>query len=172
MLYTSVQTGVGPIHIAFSDQGPQLIATGATRLFLAKAQTCLGGRPTYVRDPRNPFIQMTLYAVDTGQLYNGPLPPLRHLTTFAQKVLEATRHIPRGQVLTYSELAGMIGAPRAQRAVGNALAQNPLPFIVPCHRVIRADGHLGGYSGGGRNTKARLLGFEGVNVAAMGRVRA
>jgi len=77
---------------------------------------------------------------------------------FERAVLNACRQIPAGQALTYTVLAEKIGRPHAARAVGNALAGNPIPLIVPCHRVIRADGGLGGFSApGGTATKQRLL---------------
>lgn len=60
--------------------------------------------------------------------------------------------------------AKRLGKPQASRAVGNALAWNPFPYVIPCHRIIRADGRLGQYSGGGDNMKARLLAYEGVAI--------
>jgi len=69
-------------------------------------------------------------------------------TAFDQKVWKATQKIPYGQVRTYKEIAKMIGKPNASRAVGNALGRNPIPIIIPCHRVIASDGTLGGYSSG------------------------
>ncbi len=78
--------------------------------------------------------------------------------SFERTVLNACRQIPAGQALTYTALAERVGRPHAARAVGNALAGNPIPLIVPCHRVIRTDGGLGGFSApGGTATKHRLL---------------
>lgn len=88
---------------------------------------------------------------------------------FQQAVLRAARRIPRGQVRTYGEIAADLGKPGAARAVGNALANNPFPLVVPCHRVVRAGGHLGGY-GGGSALKRALLALEGVAVDAAGRI--
>ena len=82
---------------------------------------------------------------------------LATLTPFQCKVLLACAKIPRGQTMTYSQLARAIGKPHAARAVGNALAINPLAPIIPCHRVVRADGKLGGYSAKGGAGKKRLL---------------
>jgi methylated-DNA-[protein]-cysteine S-methyltransferase len=81
-------------------------------------------------------------------------------------VLDATRAIPRGQVRSYSAVAVQIGAPAAARAVGTALARNPVPILIPCHRVVRTDGVLGEYSGGGSEVKARILLWEGIDVRA------
>ncbi len=80
---------------------------------------------------------------------------------FYRKVWLACARIPKGGVLSYGELARRIGHPGAARAVGTALARNPFAPLVPCHRVIAADGRLGGYSGrGGLRTKRRLLAQE------------
>jgi len=83
-------------------------------------------------------------------------------TTFQIKVWNAIAKIPKGKVRTYKQLAKLIGKPKAARAVANACGKNPYVPIVPCHRVIRSDGKLGGYSGeGGINTKKKLLKNEG-----------
>lgn len=79
---------------------------------------------------------------------------------FERRVLEATRRIPFGSVATYGEVAADAGSPRAARAAGNALNGNPVPIVVPCHRVVPASGGLGGY-GGHEERKERLLRLEG-----------
>jgi len=79
----------------------------------------------------------------------------------ARDVLTAARRIPFGQTSTYGQLAGKIGRPRAARAVGNALGSNPIPIVIPCHRVLREGGALGGYAGG-VTRKEQLLELEGV----------
>jgi len=80
---------------------------------------------------------------------------------FNRKVLEATARIPYGGVSTYSDMARTAGSPRAARAAGNALHNNPIPIVVPCHRVLHRDGGLGGY-GGGLPMKKWLLTLEGA----------
>ena len=79
---------------------------------------------------------------------------------FATEVLHATAEIPFGQTATYGQVATSAGSPRAARAAGNALGSNPIPIVVPCHRVLHADGGLGGYSGG-LDRKRFLLRLEG-----------
>ena len=82
-------------------------------------------------------------------------------TAFQLKVWSYLKKIPRGSVKTYSQVAKGIGKPYAVRAVANAIGKNPCPPIIPCHRVIRSDGSLGGYSGkGGIQQKRRLLRLE------------
>ena len=80
---------------------------------------------------------------------------------FGTKVLSATAAIPYGSVLTYTEVAGKAGSPRGSRAAGNALGSNPIPIVIPCHRVLRTGGSLGGYAGG-LDRKRRLLELEGA----------
>ena len=82
------------------------------------------------------------------------------LSPFADRVLKATRDIPYGSLRTYKWVADAINAPRAMQAVGQALSKNPLPIVVPCHRVVQSDGELGGYSGGGPDMKRRLIAIE------------
>ena len=85
-------------------------------------------------------------------------------TKFQIKVWKAISKIPRGQVRTYKELAKIIKKPKAARAVANACGKNPYPIKIPCHRVIRSDGSLGGYSGrGGISAKKDILKKEGYN---------
>ena len=91
----------------------------------------------------------------------GDLPPFR------RDVLAALGDVPRGEVVTYGELADLAGHPGAARAVGTAMAANPLALVVPCHRVVRAGGHLGGFGGGADRTalKRHLLALEGSPAA-------
>jgi len=93
---------------------------------------------------------------------------LRGLPAFSRRVLEAAARIPFGDVRTYAEIARVIGAPRASRAVGNALGSNPVPLVIPCHRVIRGDGTTGGY-GLGPDLKPRLLALEASVSPFVGR---
>ena len=86
-------------------------------------------------------------------------------TEFQLKVWNYLKKIPKGKVKTYMDVAKAIGKPLAVRAVANAIGKNPYPPKIPCHRVIRSDGSLGGYSGkGGIKTKKMLLKKEGINL--------
>ncbi len=94
----------------------------------------------------------------SGEIAWENLPP------FQRAVLRFVAQIPYGETMTYGEVAAGIGKPRAARAVGHALATNPMPIVIPCHRVIAGNGGLGGYSGaGGIATKRRLLALESQN---------
>jgi methylated-DNA-[protein]-cysteine S-methyltransferase len=93
---------------------------------------------------------------------------LNSCSTFQRKVLHAEYRIPRGWVSTYSRIAKHIGNTGAARAVGRALATNPFPIVIPCHRAVRSNGELGGYQGG-EETKRRLLKMEGIRFTVSGR---
>lgn len=90
-------------------------------------------------------------------------------TAFGRNVLERLRMVKWGSFVTYKELAAMAGRPGASRAIGMIMSKNPIPLIIPCHRVIRADGGLGGFSGPGgvalKKTMLRLEGFSGKRAA-------
>lgn len=94
---------------------------------------------------------------------------LDRCSPFQQQVLRANHAIPRGKVSTYKLIATHLENPRAARAVGTALATNPFPIVIPCHRVIRSDGTLGGY-GGGLEMKRKLLEMEGSAFRDAGHV--
>lgn len=103
----------------------------------------------------------------TGELQDFRTIPveLDGVGQFVRKVCRAAREIPAGQTVTYAELAATLGEPGAARAVGRALGQNPIPLIIPCHRIQAAGGKPGGFSApGGRVTKAKLLAIEGAVV--------
>jgi len=88
---------------------------------------------------------------------------ISHLGSFTRKVLNELRKVPYGEIRSYGWLAKKVGRPGAARAVGQALKRNPIPIIIPCHRIIRDDGTIGGFSMG-VNIKERLLALEGVKV--------
>jgi methylated-DNA-[protein]-cysteine S-methyltransferase len=90
-------------------------------------------------------------------------------SAFQQRVLRAEYEIPRGFVSTYQRIAAHVGMPTGARAVGTALARNPFPVIIPCHRAIRTDGTLGGFQGG-IAMKQALLKTEGIDLSEKGRV--
>jgi methylated-DNA-[protein]-cysteine S-methyltransferase len=89
--------------------------------------------------------------------------------SFQRKVLLAEYGIPRGWVSTYGRIANYVGVARGSRAVGRALAENPFPIVIPCHRAVRADGDMGGYQGGS-GMKRALLEMEGVEFTVRGKV--
>ena len=113
--------------------------------------------------------QMEAFLV--GEDISFPLDTVRLdlCSDFQQRVLRAEHAIPRGKISTYRLIARFVGQPAGARAIGTALATNPFPIIVPCHRTIRSDRMLGGYQGG-QAMKRALLEMEGIHFDSMGRV--
>lgn len=106
--------------------------------------------------------QLTEYFEGRRREFTVPL-DYRFATGFRAEVLRELARVPFGETTTYRGLAAKVGNPKAVRAVGGACAHNPLPLLVPCHRVLRADGSLGGYRGGS-DAKRFLLELEGIDV--------
>lgn len=99
-----------------------------------------------------------------GEPVDFPVPvDLSAMTPFTRRVLEETRKVPYGKVAHYGSIAARLGVPAGARAVGQALGRNPIPLVIPCHRIVAADGSLGGFSMG-LDIKARLLSIEGVKA--------
>jgi methylated-DNA-[protein]-cysteine S-methyltransferase len=165
--YTTLDTPVGRVHVAY--RGRVIGAVGidtAPDLFEQRGGERWGVRPA--RDAAPPAWLVTR----VGNHLAGKRPfkgavDLGGLTSFQQQVLEKVRHIPRGEVRPYTWVAREIGFPRAVRAVGTALGKNPIPLLIPCHRVIRSEGALGPYAAGGPVVKERLLRFEGIDVSEL-----
>jgi methylated-DNA-[protein]-cysteine S-methyltransferase len=122
------------------------------------------------RTERNPVAlktsteQLQEYFAGARKRFDLPL-DLTRLTPFQLSVLQTARGIPPGSVRTYGQVARTLGKPKASRAVGQALGRNPIPIVIPCHRVIASDGSLCGYGGGGGlESKRFLLQLEGAVI--------
>ncbi len=142
---------IGAITVRYTEGG-------VDRVFLPGEHV-----PSAGRDPVRPAfldgLERALTAYFSGRPVNFAIPlSLGALTPFQIQVLEQCRLIPHGEVRTYGWLAARVGRPGAARAVGQVMARNPLPLLIPCHRVV-ATGGLGGF-GGGPALKARLLNLE------------
>lgn len=157
-----LESPLGPLYIAASEEGLCRIDLGVEREDFLRQ---LGPQVRVVHDPAvvEPIVaQLRAYFAGERREFDLPL-DLRSLTPFQVSVLQAIRRIPAGTVWTYGQVAQAVGRPRASRAVGQALARNPIPIVIPCHRVIASDGSLGGY-GGGLDNKRWLLQLEGARV--------
>ena len=109
--------------------------------------------------------QMTEYFAGDRSEFDLPV-KFVEMTPFSQSVLTCLSNVPYGEIVSYGTLATMCGRPKAARAVGRIMAANPVPIIVPCHRVVGSSGKMTGYSGGdGIKTKEWLLAFENENCA-------
>jgi O-6-methylguanine DNA methyltransferase len=156
---------VGEVHVASTDHGVcylRLDSDGGFDGFAAGFRERFG-RPLL---PATGPPTGLLPALRVGRA-GGLRIDLRALSEFERAVLGAAATIPRGQLRPYAWLAARIGRPGAVRAVGNALGRNPVPLLIPCHRVIRTDGAVGDYVFG-TATKRAVLEAEGVDLAEVG----
>jgi methylated-DNA-[protein]-cysteine S-methyltransferase len=153
MVYAYVQSPVGKLLLAGDEAGLKWIRFP-------------GEEPGREPEPgwkassdllKDAIEQIRAYFAGERQTFSLKLAP--QVTPFQGKVLQALIEIPYGETRSYGELAGQIGNPRASRAVGGACARNPIPIVIPCHRVIGAKGSLTGF-GGGLNVKEALLSLE------------
>lgn len=122
-----------------------------------------GEEPTEEHGTDHPYLSRVIKHLSTGEDDLKDIPVDIQASPFHRQVLDALRDIPPGEIMTYGDVARKLGHPRAARAVGSACARNPVPIIIPCHRVVPASGRLGNYSGGeGQDTKAAILRKEGA----------
>jgi len=156
MFQTSMPSPVGPLLLAADDDGLHLIEFNSPRHAMGRASEWQHGEHEVLRDTR---VQLDEYFAGERRVFDLPLAPRG--TAFQREVWNALRGIPYGETISYAQLALRIGKPSAMRAVGAANGRNPLPIVVPCHRVIGADGSLTGF-GGGLPTKRFLLELEGA----------
>jgi methylated-DNA-[protein]-cysteine S-methyltransferase len=164
---TTCQTAFGWVGVAWSVQG--LVAITLPKPAEAEAFSQLPQPSESVlnlpQDLDIPALLVKLRRYFEGEpvTFDEPLDPSIG-TEFLRRVWALTLDIPRGQTRTYSQIARIAGSPGAARAVGQAMARNPWPIIVPCHRVLGSDGTLTGF-GGGVDMKRRMLQMEGAPVA-------
>ena len=167
MNYTLFDTAIGTCGVVWNDQGlrgvhlpdgnPARTRAGVTRRF---PDAVPGEPPAAVRQAIDGIV--ALLRGEKRDLREIPL-DFDGLPDFTRRVYELARTIPPGATMTYGDIALRLSAPGTARAVGQALGQNPWPIVVPCHRVLAADGGMGGFSApGGVSTKRRMLEIEGV----------
>jgi O-6-methylguanine DNA methyltransferase len=164
MRYAVLATAIGRLHIAYRAR--VICGVGVATDDVTFEQRCLERHGIYPRretDPPTWLVTLVGNHLEGRRAFKGAV-DLVGLTPFQQRVLKKIREIPRGEVRPYTWVAREIGFPRAARAVGTALGKNPIPLLIPCHRVIRSEGSLGAYSAGGTALKERILTFEGVDL--------
>ena len=155
---------LGTIWIALSERGLVAVEIGATQEEFSQYVESLGfGQITLDATLlATPVRQIGEYLAGQRRLFDIPIDWFV-MTSFQERVLRVTYVIPYGETTTYGDIARQIDKPRAARAVGRAQATNPMPLVIPCHRVVGADGGLHGYGApGGLETKAWLLQLEGA----------
>ena len=159
--YRTLDTPLGPLLLAATAQG--LVRVAFEREDFDAVLAALASRvsPRVLEAPRRldeAAVELEEYFTGTRRRFDLPLD--RALSTgFREKVQRVLPRIDYGSTRSYKEIAELVGSPRAVRAVGTACATNPLPIVVPCHRVLRTDGALGGYVGG-LDAKTTLLTLE------------
>lgn len=159
--YAFLSTELGPVWVGYSDHGMTMLRLSGSESagFEADYRMRLGRRPRPGRLPRH-YADVIRQAAKGETAGAVPL-DLSGLSPFEREVLLLLKRIPRGEVRPYGWLAQQAGRPKAARAVGQALGRNPLPLLLPCHRVVPAEGGVGKYIFGS-DIKRRLLQQEGV----------
>ena len=161
--YAIADSPLGPLTVAVTDRGLVRLAYPDRPLDGVLEELARGVSPRVLEAPaRLDEVRRELDEYFEGRRRSFDVSLDRTLLgPFARKVLGRTARIPYGEVSTYAAVAAAAGSPRASRAAGNALAGNPIPIVIPCHRVLRSGGGLGGYAGG-LDRKTRLLTLEGA----------
>jgi len=152
----TIPSPVGPLLLGADDAWLRLIWFSTPRHPLPRDVVLAEGDNAILRQTRT---QLEAYFGGGLRRFDLPLQPVG--TPFQREVWSMLERIPYGQTWSYRDVAGRIGKPQAVRAVGAANGRNPIPIVVPCHRVIGADGSLTGF-GGGLPTKQFLLALEGA----------
>lgn len=160
VFYTQMESPVGPLLLAGDRDSLRFVSFG-------NSQRGLVPRPDWTQDTA-PFreVMRQLQAYFAGQLKEFDLPLTLEGTEFQSRVWTSLLTIPYGETISYLQLAQRIGNPKAVRAVGLANGSNPIPIIIPCHRVIGTDGSLTGF-GGGLATKRKLLALESKQISLL-----
>ena len=155
IVWTYLRGANGLLRVFLSSNTAK--ASHSARQFFPEALSNSGSFFTYVKD--------ILEGVLAGGKTDRPLLELHmsDLKKFNRQVLKQVSRLPRGETATYGEIALAVGSPEAARAVGNVLARNPFPLVIPCHRVISGSGGIGGYQGGGA-MKRYLLSIERMPI--------
>lgn len=164
--YMQQRAEVGPLWIAFNPRGISAVHAGGSAADFEEWFSLTHSRPLFPVIEMPPVLQRRLdKALETGRVGQLPI-DWESMTSFQRKVLQKTVEILPGEVRPYSWVAREIGQPKASRAVGSALARNPIPFLIPCHRVVRNDGSLGNYFYG-PEMKRQILAGEGLDTKAL-----
>jgi len=161
-------TIIGDVCIAANENGLCAVVIShrgdfASRLQGMFADEVIRHQPDLAAPYRN---ELAEYFAGDRRAFSVPFDLASVRSSFQCGVLRRLVDVPFGSTVTYGELAALVGSPGAARAVGVTMAVNPLPIVVPCHRVVASDG-LGGYSGGGVENKRRLLAHEGVTPPSL-----
>jgi O-6-methylguanine DNA methyltransferase len=161
--YWRLESPLGPVFVAHSKAGISMVTRAKSGAEFERAFERRSGRRAYPEKALPPAAVRSLVRTLAGEGRKELRFDLRGLSEFERAVLLKALEIPAGEVRPYSWIAKEIGHPHAVRAAGTALAKNPVPLLIPCHRVVRSDGRIGRYSMGGARTKRTLLQIEGAH---------
>jgi methylated-DNA-[protein]-cysteine S-methyltransferase len=170
--YWRLESPVGTVYVAHSRAGISMVSRASSPAAFARRFREKFGRPIAAEKTVAPARVNALIRNVKGEGRGELHFDLRGLSEFERAVLRKALEIPNGEVRPYSWIAREIGHPGAVRATGSALAKNPVPLLIPCHRVVRSDGQLGKYSLGGDRNKRRLLEVEGAHPDILERLAA
>jgi len=170
--YWEIDSPVGRIFVAHSRAGVSLVSRARSGSDFEKAFRSRYGRPIGAGTDSPPANVRALVAGRVRARDANVRFDLRGVSEFERAVLLKALEIPPGEVRPYSWIAREIGHPEAVRATGSALAKNPVPLLIPCHRVVRSDGHIGNYSLGGARNKRTLLAAEGADPRTLEKLAA
>ena len=171
-LYARFDSPIGPLVVAWNGLGVSAVEAAPDDLTFEANHLARTGRPAHPIE-RVPDRLAAAIARRLGGDRRVRIDlDLRGHTDFERDVWQKALEIPRGEVRPYGWIAAEIGRPKAHRAVGTALGHNPVPLIVPCHRVVRSDGTIGQYSLGGPVNKRTILEAEGLDLPEMERLAA
>jgi methylated-DNA-[protein]-cysteine S-methyltransferase len=164
--YHLFHTAIGTCAIAWTRRGISRVCLPGESPEQTERRLCCEGAPKmpprFVADIAR---RIARHVAGQPQTFADVALDMAETPPFSRRVFRALRRVPAGTTVTYADLAKAAGSPKAPRAVGQAMASNPFVIIVPCHRVLRADGRPGGFSAfGGTRTKLQLLAGEGVVV--------
>lgn len=169
-LYARFESPIGPLVVAWNGLGVSVVEAAPDDAAFEAAHQARTGRRALKTDRLPESLERAIARRLGGDRRVRIDLDLRGHTDFERDVWHKALEIPRGEVRPYGWVAAEIGRPRAVRAVGTALGHNPVPLIVPCHRVVRTDGTIGQYSLGGPQNKRTILTAEGLDPDAMEQV--
>jgi len=163
-LYARFDSPIGPLVVAWNGLGVSSVEAAQDDPAFEAAHLARTGRPAHAADRLPDDLALAIARRLAGDRRVRIDLDLRGHTDFERDVWQKALEIPRGEVRPYGWIAAEIGRPKAVRAVGTALGHNPVPLIVPCHRVVRSDGTIGQYSLGGPGNKRTILAAEGLDL--------
>jgi len=170
--YWGLESPVGPVFVAHSKAGISMVTRAKSGEDFERAFRRRFGRRVHPEESVPPAAVRALVGHLKGERRRELRYDLRGLSEFERAVLMKALEIPTGEVRPYSWIAKEIGHPGAVRATGTALAKNPVPLLIPCHRVVRSDGQIGKYSLGGARNKRTLLELEGAHPETLEKLAA